>query len=267
MGLFFRSRRRRRGPGLVGLVMMLGLCLLLVPVVLGRSGNIFTSCQNLTRSLGNTGHSVCIGLQQMMVSLNDLGGLARGTFGNVRVSGGDWTGGGDGIQASLRERWQALNQRLDSGSGWQGGEGASSLVSMERVREMIRSGGSYGSMGGGGASGQLQNAFGSFMAGQSLGQSGESLESQLAWYKNGAGMGEYGILSQLKLGSLYMGNDGVNADFGQAYDYNMQALGSLQALQSSSSPEAGAALNALPMEPAKLQVQLQEVLRQLQLKQ
>jgi hypothetical protein len=139
---------------------------------------------------------------------------------------------------------------------------------MDAVRAMMQQGGG-GAWGGGSSSDRLKAAFGSYMAGQAIGQSeGGDLESQLAWYKNGAGMGEYGILSQLKLGTLYMnGAEGIAPNPAQAYDYNMQALGSLQQLQSSNTPQAQAALNALPIEPNKLQQQLQEMLRQLQVQQ
>jgi hypothetical protein len=63
------------------------------------------------------------------------------------------------------------------------------------------------------------------------------------------------------------GAEGIAPNPAQAYDYNMQALGSLQQLQSSNTPQAQAALNALPIEPNKLQQQLQEMLRQLQVQQ
>lgn len=263
MGLFFR-KRRRRGGGVFGLLIIVALMVVGAPLLLNRSGSLFTSCQNAVQSLGGAGNSLCIGLQRTLGAMNEIAHYARKAVG----SGGDgFDGGGEGLQASLRERWQNMTQRLDAGSNWQGQQGASSLVSMDKVRELMQGGGGGGF--GGSSSDRLKQAFGSFMAGQSIGQSGEGdLDAQLAWYKNGAGMGEYGILSQLKLGSLYMGGDsGLAPDYGQAYDYNMQALGSLQQLQSSSTPEARAALGALPVEPQQLQQQLQQVLRELQLKQ
>lgn len=264
MGLFFRSRRRRRGPGLFGLLFMICLCFFGLSLLVGNSASLFTSCQNLTRSLGNNGQSLCVGMQQAMASIHQLSGWVSGTFGNVQTASDEWNT--NVSVASLKERWQSLTQRLDTGANWQGGQGASSLVSMDAVREMLRTGHYQGTLET--PSGRLQNAFGSFMAGQSLAQSGGDLESQLAWYRNGAGMGEYGILSQLKLGSLYMnGAEGGVPDYGLAYDYNMQALGSLQQLQSSATPEAAATLGTLPVEPSQLQLQLQESLRQLQLRQ
>lgn len=215
-------------------------------------------------STGNMGQSVCSGLQGMLVALNDLTGLASSKLGGAK----DWSGGGEGLQSSVSEQWQSLTQKLNSGASWSGGGAASSIVSMDKVREMIQGGAGTSTGWGQSPTDKLKAAFGSFMAGQSIGQSGgDDLDSQLAWYKNGAGMGEYGILSQLKLGSLYMGEGGVSPDYGQAYDYNLQALGSLQALQSSSAPEAKAALGALPIAPEQLSQQLQQVLRELQLKQ
>lgn len=265
MGLFFRSRRKRRGPGLFGLLLMIGVCFFGLSLLVGNSASVFTSCQNLTRSFGNSGQNLCVGMQQAMASIYNLSGTVQGMFGNVQQAASrDWVPAAN--IASVKERWQSLTQRLDTGANWQGGQGASSLVSMDAVKDMLRTGHYQGGLDS--SSGRLQNAFGSFMAGQSLAQSGGDLESQLAWYRNGAGMGEYGILSQLKLGSLYMsGAEGVAPDYGLAYDYNMQALGSLQQLQSSTSPEAMATLGALPVEPSQLQLQLQESLRQLQLQQ
>ena len=264
MGLFFRSRRRRRGPGLFGILIILGLMVAAAPLILNNSASLFTSCQNMSQSLG-AGGGMCVGLQRMLVSLNDVTGLASKKLGTMQTASSDGVGG---LQTSWRERWQSMMQNLDSGTSWQGGAGASSMVSMDAVREMMQSGGQQGSWGNSPAD-KLKAGFSNFMAGQSVEQSREGdLESQLAWYRNGAGIGEYGILSQLKLGSMYMqGGEGLAPDMGQAYDYNMQALGSLQQLQSSPAPEAKAALNALPMEPAQLQQQLQESLRELQLRQ
>jgi hypothetical protein len=268
MGLLFRSRRRRSG-GLLKLVFILGVMIFAAPMLLGGSGGVFTSCQNLMRSLGNMGSGLCVGVQRVMIATHDISGKAAQLAGSMRTLGSDGSTVSAGMQGSWRERVQALSQRLDSGSNWQGGQGASALVSMDSVRDMMQQGGASAFGGGASSNDRLKAAFGSFMAGQSIGQSqGSDLESQLAWYKNGAGMGEYGILSQLKLGSLYMnGAEGLTPNPAQAYDYNMQALGSLQQLQSSNSPQARAALQALPIEPGKLQEQLQETLRQLQTQQ
>lgn len=99
-------------------------------------------------------------------------------------------------------------------------------------------------------------------AGSSLLQSGQ-IDQGLGYLKSSAGLGEYGVLSQLQLGSLYgSGTSGVPLDLGASRQYNLQALQSIETLQTARSPQANRLLNALPASPADLSNQIRQSIGQ-----
>lgn len=88
----------------------------------------------------------------------------------------------------------------------------------------------------------------------------------IPYLKSSANMGEYGVLSQLSLGSAYMnGGNGVPRDLSAAKHYNSQALQSIRKLQASDSAEAKKLLSALPASPDQLTQSLQGVITKLDL--
>ncbi len=104
------------------------------------------------------------------------------------------------------------------------------------------------------------------------GTAGSQLLSQgnssagLSYLQSSANMGEYGVLSQLSLGSTYMqGGRGVPKDLGAAKHYNQQALQSIRTLQASDSAEAKRLLSALPASPDQLTQSLEGVVTKLDL--
>lgn len=123
------------------------------------------------------------------------------------------------------------------------------------------SGGSM-SFSGGSSLDKLRSALSQGSYGSSLMSSGNT-GAGLGYLKSSAGMGEYGVLSQLSLGSAYgSGASGVGKDLGAARQYNSMALDSITKLQSSGSPEARQLLSALPGNPDDIARSLKSTLGQ-----
>lgn len=98
--------------------------------------------------------------------------------------------------------------------------------------------------------------------GANLMEAGDTLRG-MQFLQSSASMGEYGVLSQLQLGSLFaQGTAGVEADAGLARAYFAHALQSIRALQGAGTPEAGKVLQALPAPPDEMEAQLQQVVGQ-----
>jgi hypothetical protein len=98
------------------------------------------------------------------------------------------------------------------------------------------------------------------------GQTGTALlqtgqwQKGLEYLKNSASVGEYGVLSQLQLGSVYSnGGYGVPQDMDSARYYFEQAIQSLQQLQMDSSSVSQNLLSALPASPQELIKKLQSI--------
>lgn len=257
MGLIFPSRRRR---GSSGLVVLLILAVVATPWLLSNSGMVMMHCQNTAQSM-QMGHGVCNGFAQMAK-----------WFGGAAVHVGDVsTASSEGLQArwenwqtqldeSLKERWAAINYRMDAGQSWVGGNPLSRYTPTDMVTQMLKTGKVPDF--GGGAEGQLRSAMSHFSAGQA--SMGSNPRGAMSWYKQGADMGEYGLMSQLKLGSIFMQDGGsVDMNMDEAYRYNSEALNSLQTLEASNTPEADAMLRGLPVEPRQLKEQLRELLRKM----
>lgn len=262
MGLIFPSRRR--GSGMFGLLFWLALLVVGSVYIAKHSASVQTNCLNITQSLGGYGGALCRAVADVAAT------VAHGAQMVAQVTGmewleeyrNDWSLRVD--NSGIRDRWRALGAQLDEATNVSG-PNLGGGVSMESVRAMM--GGATPTFGGG-TGGQYQGAMSYFLAGQSLmsgqGGFGQSGTGAMDWYKRGASMGQYGLLSQVKLGSMYMtGGGGVPADYGQAYSYNLQALNSLQALQSAGTPEAQMTLDALAVSPTELQMQLNKAIADL----
>jgi hypothetical protein len=84
----------------------------------------------------------------------------------------------------------------------------------------------------------------------------------MGYMRNAANMGDYGLMSQLQLGSIYGGGlGGVTQDLGAANYYHRQAYQSLQRLQANPAPAAKQILSTLPVQPQQLMQQLAQVLK------
>ncbi len=97
------------------------------------------------------------------------------------------------------------------------------------------------------------------------GQFGSSLFEQgdvsgIGFMQNAAGVGDYGVMSQLQLGSIYGGGlGGVEQDFGAANYYHTQAYESLQNLQLDPSPMAQQVISSLPASPDVLMQNIKNI--------
>lgn len=116
------------------------------------------------------------------------------------------------------------------------------------------------SLGGGSSLDTLRSALtqGSYGSSQlSSGNSGVGLK----YLQSSAGMGEYGVLSQLSLGSAYgSGMGGIGKNLGASQHYNSMALDSITKLQSAGTPESRQLLGALPGSPDDLTRSLRSAL-------
>ena len=88
------------------------------------------------------------------------------------------------------------------------------------------------------------------------------LDIGLPYLRNSANMGEFGVLSQLSLGSAYgNGTGGLPKDLNLSKHYNAMALDSIQKLQRSNSPQSQQLLGALPSSPGRLTQSLQSAIK------
>lgn len=97
--------------------------------------------------------------------------------------------------------------------------------------------------------------------GNNMLSSGKS-DMGLRYLQKSAGAGEYGVLSQLSLGSAYAnGTGGIGKNMEMSRYYNGLALNSIGKLQSSGSPQSKQLLKALPASPESLSKSLSGALR------
>jgi hypothetical protein len=99
------------------------------------------------------------------------------------------------------------------------------------------------------------------------GQFGSSLFSQgdvtggIGFMQNAAASGDYGVMSQLQLGSIYGGGlGGVDQDLGMANYYHGQALDSLNNLSLDNSSQAKQVIQSLPQAPEQIIQNLKQIL-------
>jgi hypothetical protein len=96
--------------------------------------------------------------------------------------------------------------------------------------------------------------------GSNLFQKGDAVQG-IGYMQNAAGSGDYGVMSQLQLGSIYGGGlGGVGQDLGLANHYHSKALGSLSNLSMDNSPQAQQVLASLPQAPEKIMQNLRQIL-------
>lgn len=259
MGIFFRSRRRSGGG-------FFTLLLLAVAVVAGapwlaRHGEALqTSCMNKVQAIGGYGSRICNGIGQLTASLDSGFGNVGGNLSERwQEKLNDWrlTVDNSNIREKIRGVKAQIDERLSSS--------LSSYISNDTVQNLLSGGGaSFGAS----PSSQLSGALSSLVAGQKLLRGGGGINADPAAaidvYKQGAGVGAYGLMPQLELGSLYsQGGFGVSPDAGLAVQYQSQALDSLRALRGSNTPEAQSLLQGLNVDPQALQQQLEEAVARL----
>lgn len=119
---------------------------------------------------------------------------------------------------------------------------------------------SGGGMLGGTSLNQLSTALSQGFQGNQL-LSGGNPAQGLSFLQSSASMGEYGLLSQLQLGSVFAGGQyGIPQNMGNARNYYQQALESIQSLEQSNTPQSQQLLSAMPASPEVMKARLQQVL-------
>lgn len=88
------------------------------------------------------------------------------------------------------------------------------------------------------------------------------------WLQQGAGLSQgYGVLSQLSLGSIYaQGGGGVQANPALSQQYLTQAHQSISLLNASNTPQARQLLSTLPGSPQQMQQQIEQAIKQIQMR-
>lgn len=260
MGIFFRSRRRRGGGTFT--LLLLGAGIMVSAPWLARHGEALqTSCMNKAQAIGGYGSRICNGIGRLSASLDlGLGGAGGSLKDRWQERLNDWRVSVD--NSNIREKIRSVRAQFDERLS----SSLSSYVSNDTVKSLLSGGGS-GSFGAS-PNGQLSGALSSLVAGQKLLHGGGGISADPAAaidvYKQGAGVGAYGLIPQLELGSLYsQGGFGVSPDAGLAAQYQSQALDSLRALRGSNTPEAQSLLQGLNIDPQALQQQLEEALARL----
>lgn len=120
----------------------------------------------------------------------------------------------------------------------------------------------------GGSSFDMSSATGRLSAALTQGSIGSqylnagNLDIGLPYLRNSANMGEYGVLSQLSLGSAYgNGTGGLSKNMDLSKHYNAMALDSIQKLQRSNTNQSQQLLDALPASPEEMTQSLQSAIK------
>jgi hypothetical protein len=256
MGLFFKSRRRSSGGGLMGLLVIGGVLYYTgaLPVVWDHVKNAGSACYSLANSVGVGGQSVCGAVNNFMGMVDrNVEGLGDGA--------GSWFAD---AEQSFDEQWAGSETRMDLENLTAQVDDAmqsfakSDLVSSSSTLDALMRTGPAGMPEGVGEMGQMKSAMDIFAISQKLMRSQPALSME--WMQKGATMGAFGMPSQLSLGNVY-------AHSGQpvaAANYYNQALQSLNALQGSNSPAAQQMLGGMSVSPQQLQAQIIATIKQMQ---
>lgn len=257
MGLFFRSRKRSGGGGILTLAVILGVLYYtgLLPKAwdhIKESGNY---CSSALGSVGYGVQSVCgtlnAGLNAIDEGVEGAGSSIREWVGDVSdQASSDWE------TSDTRMSIEGLGNQLQHAlSSFSSSGLTSSQSSLEALMRVGPGGASFGS----GQMDQMRGALDSFAIGQQLKSSQPGLSME--WMQKGASMGEFGLPSQLSLGNIYA-NSGNNY---AAAAYFQQAQGSLSALQASNSPASQQMLQGMSVSPQKLQEQITAAIKQMKI--
>lgn len=191
-----------------------------------------------TLQLGSTCHSISrdISAQQYMGDMCDSLGLALASFRNRMEQ---WVGmNTDGLDLEM----YAGQMARQFSSATLGGFNAPSLNGLTSGNGLLPQSlqmGSYGN--------RLLSA--------------GDISGGLPYLQRSASMGEYGLLSQLSLGSAYLnGTGGLPQNPDASYQYNSMALTSINRLEAAGTPEADRLLQALPKPPGEMKRTLSDVM-------
>lgn len=248
------GRRRRRGMGLSGFIVIIGLLWFTGAGawLWERTLQLESQCYTMLVQMGsNVGSPICAGMGKAITGIDRFfSGIGDSVTGAVDSVLGTFSG--TPRVESMFGDLQVSNSLARLGSG------KDELLSRLNQGPQALAGGSN-------AAEQLRNALDSFSIGQRfMGGDGSSSYQALPWLQQGAQTPGYGVLSQLSLGELYRtGNGGVSANPQAATQYYSQAYQSIALLRETNTPEAQQMLKALPASPGKMQEEILATIRTL----
>lgn len=248
------GRRRRRGLGLGGILVIIGLLYFTGAGkwLWERMMQLEGQCYSMLAQMGTSaGSPVCSGAGSV------IGGLDQ-FFSNI---GGSISSMVDSVQSMF-----AGNADFDSVVGEFHLTSALEKLgsTQEQLAQRLRMGPQSLSISGN-VGEQVRSAVDSFNIGSRyMGGDGSSSYRAIPWLQQGARVPGYGVMSQLSLGDMYRsGNSSMSASPQTAIQYYSQAHQSIGILQQSNTPEAQRMLSALPASPAQMQQQLLNTIREL----
>jgi TPR repeat protein len=249
--MFFR--RRRRGIGLTGILVILALLYFTGAGKWLWSGALQAEgkCYNLMGQMGTTaGTPLCGGIGSLVRTLDsatsDIGGKAQMAVDYVKGLFADHNLDSVVGRISVPRSLQNLGSpRADLGRMM--GYGPGNMTT------------------GSSAADKLRNAIDSFQIGSELMQGSEnSVRNAVPWLQRGAETPGYGLLSQLSLGDIYrQGRGDVAANPQEAVTYYSSAYRSIDLLQANNSPAAQQLLATLPGSPEAVKQQLVQAINQM----
>jgi TPR repeat protein len=252
----FFAKRRRSGGGLLGFILILAVLYFtgVLPDLWARAKNTAGQCSSvLARSGVPGGQIICQGVAGAVNAVDRAALVVESQIRacvNTRRLPFSWGQMGNMLPAPVQEI-AALLEKSAYGAYWSNAGILSSEKTLQYLIELgpNRAGTFYNS------NAPLQGAMDRFTLGQRLMDSSPS--QGMAWMRQGAAFGEYGLLPQLSLGNTYMsGKGGIPADPMQALAYYQQAGQSLVMLRTSKDPDARQLLGALGVSPDALQAEI-----------
>lgn len=234
----------------------------ILPDLWARTRTATAQCEGTLASSGiPASGTLCGGVRSVVTAIDQVASRASSQvreWVNAQRLRLNWEWAANPLRSPVEELGRMLDG-VTSGSGWQN----SSLTSTEETLQVLLKLGPQRASTYYNQQAPWQGAMDRFALGQRL------MESQptqgVAWMRQGAAFGEYGLLPQLSLGNAYMqGTGGVRADPRQALAYYTQAEQSLTRLESSQNPAAKEVLGSLGAPPDQIRAEIIAAIKMIQ---
>lgn len=259
----FFSRKRRAGSGLFGFVVIVAVLYAtgILPDLWARTKTATAQCEGTLAGSGVPANgALCGGVRSVVTAIDQVASRASSQvreWVNAQRLRLNWEWAANPLRSPVEELGRMLDG-VTSGSGWQ----HSSLASTEETLQVLLKLGPQRASTYYNQQAPWQGAMDRFALGQQLMDSEPS--QGVAWMRQGAAFGEYGLLPQLSLGNIYTnGRGGVPADPQQAVAYYIQAQQSLMQLQASPNPAAQQLLGSLGASPDQIAAQITAAINQI----
>ncbi len=260
----FFARKRRAGSGLFGFVIIVAVLYAtgILPDLWARAKTATAQCEGALASSGiPASGALCGGVRSVVTAIDQVASRASSEvreWVNAQRMRLNWEWAANPLRSPVEELGRVLDG-VTSGTGWQN----SGLASTEETLQALLQLGPQRASTYYNQQAPWQGAMDRFALGQRLMDSEPS--QGVAWMRQGAAFGEYGLLPQLSLGNAYMrGTGGVRADPRQALAYYTQAERSLTRLESSQNPAAQELLGALGAPPDQIRAEIIAAIKMIQ---